>query len=123
MDGLEASRHIDQEGPCPVVLLSECGKSEWVRDACSLSAVQAYLVKPVRERDLEPTIELALARFRRIEQLEREAKQLRNILGPRSTITPATENLTTKRSRPPQEAPEQVQRRARIKKAGMERAA
>ena len=68
MDELEASKHIDQEALCPVILLCECSKSEWVQEACSLSAVQAYLVKPVSERNLEPAIELALAHFKRFER-------------------------------------------------------
>ena len=63
MDGLEASKHIDQESMCPVVLLCECSKTEWIQEACSLLAVKAYLIKPVNEQNLEPAIELALARF------------------------------------------------------------
>jgi two-component system, response regulator PdtaR len=68
MDGLQASKYIDQEGLCPVILLCDCNKSEWVQEACSLLAVQAYLVKPVSERNLEPAVELALARFKRFER-------------------------------------------------------
>ena len=68
MDGLEASKHIDREGLCPVILLCECSKSEWVQEACSLFAVQAYLVEPVSEHNLEPAIELALAHFKRFER-------------------------------------------------------
>ena len=67
MDGLEASRHIDQESLCPIVLLCECSKAEWIQEACSLLAVKAYLVKPVSEQNLEPAIELALARSRHFE--------------------------------------------------------
>ena len=68
MDGLEASKHIDQEGLCPVILLCECARSEWIQAACCLPAVQAYLVEPVREQDLEPAIELALSHFGRFER-------------------------------------------------------
>jgi response regulator NasT len=68
MDGLEASKCIDQECLCPVILLCECAKSEWIQAACCLSAVQAYLVEPVSERHLEPAIELALAHFGRSER-------------------------------------------------------
>lgn len=117
MDGLEASRHIDQEGLCPVVLLNEYSKVEWVREACSLSAVQAYLVKPVHERDLEPVIELALARFQQIERLEREAGQLRDSMDAHSTLTPATEYQVTNGNRLPQEAQEWIQQEASLDKA------
>jgi len=116
MDGLEASRHIDQEGLCPVVLLSEYSNAEWVREACSLSAVQAYLVKPVHDRHLEPVIELAFARFQQIERLEREAEQLRDSMDTRSMLTPATEYLVTNRNRLPQEAQEWIQQEASLDK-------
>ena len=56
----KASRQIDLEGICPIVLLSAYSDRSRVRQACSLSVVQAYLVKPVTARDLEPAIELAL---------------------------------------------------------------
>jgi response regulator NasT len=70
MDGLEACKHIDREALCPVVLLCECSKAEWIRKACSLLAVQAYLVKPVTEQNLEPAIEMALARYRHYERAQ-----------------------------------------------------
>ena len=117
MDGLEASKHIDQEGLCPVVLLSENSNAEWVREACSLSAVQAYLIKPVHERDLEPAVELALARFQQIARLEREAGQLRNSMDACSTLTPATGDHVTKGSRLPQEAQERIQQGVNLDKA------
>ncbi len=68
LDGLAACKHIDQETLCPIVLLCECSKAEWIQEACSLLAVQAYLVKPVSEQNLEPAIELALARFGHFER-------------------------------------------------------
>ena len=70
MDGLEASRQIDLEGICPIVLLSAYSDRTLVQRACSLSAVQAYLVKPVTARDLEPAIELAVHRFQRLKRLQ-----------------------------------------------------
>ena len=70
LDGLEACKHIDQEALCPIVLLCECSKAEWIQEACSLLAVQAYLVKPVSEQNLEPAIELALARYRPFERAQ-----------------------------------------------------
>ena len=70
MDGLDACKHIDREALCPIVLLCECSKTEWIQEACSLLAVQAYLVKPVSEQNLEPAIELALARYRPFERAQ-----------------------------------------------------
>ena len=71
MDGLEASKQIDQDGLCPIILLSAYSGADLVQRARSLS-VQAYLVKPVDERDLEPAIELAVDRFRQVRRLQHE---------------------------------------------------
>jgi AmiR/NasT family two-component response regulator len=62
--------HSESEALCSVVLLCECSKAEWIQEACSLLAVQAYLVKPVSEQNLEPAIELALARYRYFERAQ-----------------------------------------------------
>jgi len=122
MDGLEASKYIDQEGLCSVILLSERGKTEWVQDACSLSAVQAYLVKPVNEENLEPAIELALDRFQRIKELQR-LKQLANISDIRSVLEQATEYLVVHRHCSAAEAESWIEQEARAKKASLDEVA
>jgi len=63
MDGLEACKEIDGEALCPIVLLCSSSKAEWIQKACAFWAIQAYLVDPVSEQNLEPAVELALARF------------------------------------------------------------
>jgi response regulator NasT len=72
VDGLEAAKQIDRPRICPIVLLTAHSDRALVRRACSLSAILAYLVKPVTARDLEPAIELAVHHFQRIRELQRE---------------------------------------------------
>jgi response regulator NasT len=72
MDGLETRRQIDQEGLCPIILLSAYTEPELTQKVCSRSVVQAYLIKPVTARDLEPAIELAVHRFLRLKRLQCE---------------------------------------------------
>jgi response regulator NasT len=67
--GLEASRQIDNKGLCPIILLSASGDLTLVREACSISAVQTFLVKPVCEENLQPAIGLAIARHSQMEEL------------------------------------------------------
>jgi response regulator NasT len=62
MDGIAAATRIQQTHPTPVVLLTAYSERELVRQA-QRSGVLAYLVKPVKEADLVPAIEVALARF------------------------------------------------------------
>lgn len=64
LEELEACLDVDREELCPIVLLSESSNEELIRKACSLLAVESYLAQPVSERNLEPAIELAMARFR-----------------------------------------------------------
>ena len=121
MDGLEAGSYIDQEGLCPIILLGECSRIERVQEACALSAVQACLVKPVNERDLEPAIELAVARFRQVQRLEREAMRLRNVLDTRPAVAPTPRSPVADRSRLSEEAPEWIHVEARARRSSLER--
>ena len=120
MDGLAASEQIDREGMCPIILLSACGEPESVRRACSLAAVQAYLVKPVDERDLLPAVALALNRYWQIESLRRERRRPRTTLDTHSALQHATDYLIARRGCSPQEAQEWIQQEARAKKARLD---
>ena len=48
--------------------------------------ILGYLVKPIKQSDLEPTIALALRRFEQFEALRREANDLRQALEDRKII-------------------------------------
>ena len=65
--------------------------------------VTLVVITRVREKDLEPVIELAMARFRQIERLERTAMRLRTTQQVRTTVTSETAHLS------PSEAQEQMQ--------------
>jgi two-component system sensor histidine kinase/response regulator len=60
--GMRAARAIQELYPTPVILLTAYESRELVRQA-SDAGVGAYLVKPVRESELERAITVALARF------------------------------------------------------------
>jgi len=69
LDGIEAAAQIHREHPTAVILLSAQFDAELIERA-EVSAVQAYLVKPIKASDLLPTIALALRRFQELRQLE-----------------------------------------------------
>ena len=123
VDGLEASRQIDLEGICPIVLLSAYSDRALVRKACSLSAVQAYLVKPVTARDLEPAIELAVHCFQRLKHLQRETTQPDRRAGGCSVLERAIECLVAHHHCSPQEAHGWLLREAMAEKVVLERLA
>jgi len=85
MDGIEAARILTEERVAPVLLLSAYSQQELVQRAKE-AGVAGYLVKPFRENDLTPAIEVALARFSEFRALERETKDLAQALETRKLV-------------------------------------
>ena len=75
MDGLEAARLIGAERICGVLMLTAFSQREVVEDARDAGAL-AYLVKPYQKSDLIPAIEVAIGRFRELQQLSGEVDSL-----------------------------------------------
>jgi AmiR/NasT family two-component response regulator len=122
VDGLEASQTIGQEAPCPIILLSAYSNPELVKEA-GLLPVQAYLVKPVQERELDPAIELAMARFQENQQLRGEMTRIRHIIDTRLAIKQATTYLIEHQNCTPHEALERIQQEARAKRVALDKVA
>jgi AmiR/NasT family two-component response regulator len=69
MNGLEAAECISKERLGPVVLLTAYSDVPIIEQA-NRAGVLAYLVKPFRQQELQPTIEIALSRYREMLALE-----------------------------------------------------
>jgi response regulator NasT len=122
VDGLEASAQIGSEGLCPIILLSAYSDPQLIHEASTLP-VQAYLVKPVREQELGPAIELAMARFQETQQLGRDLKHVKEVLNTRSAIKQATAYLVARHKCSPQEALDRIQQEARAKRVRLQEVA
>ncbi len=85
MDGIEAARVLTEEKIAPVLLLSAYSQQELVQRARQ-AGVAGYLVKPFRESDLPPAIEVALARFSEFRAMEREVNSLQDALETRKAV-------------------------------------
>ncbi len=85
MDGLEAARLISAEKICGVLMLTAFSQREVVEDARDAGAL-AYLVKPFQKSDLIPAIEVAIGRFRELQQLSGEVDALGEQLEARKII-------------------------------------
>ncbi|WP_040292991.1 ANTAR domain-containing response regulator [Acetonema longum] len=79
MDGITAAKTISNERLAPVLLLTAYSQKEIVEKAKD-SGVLAYLVKPVKEANLFPAIEIALSRFQELTDLEKELEDVKNSL-------------------------------------------
>ncbi len=85
MDGIAAAKIISNEKLAPVLLLTAYSQKEIVEKAKD-SGVLAYLVKPVKESNLFPAMEIALSRFREFLEIEQELNDLRNSLETRKIL-------------------------------------
>jgi AmiR/NasT family two-component response regulator len=85
MDGIEAAQILTQEKIAPVVLLTAYSQKELI-DRAKEAGVVGYLVKPFRETDLAPAIELAMARFAEFRTLEEEVDNLAEALETRKKV-------------------------------------
>ena len=85
MDGIEAAKIMTEERIAPVLLLSAYSQQELVQRARQ-AGVAGYLVKPFRESDLPPAIEVALARFSEFRAMEREVDTLQDALETRKAV-------------------------------------
>jgi two-component system, response regulator PdtaR len=85
MDGIAAAKVIAEEGLAPVLLLTAYSSRELV-DEARAAGVLGYLVKPVRDTDLMPLIEVTLARWNEQTSRRRELGQLRDRLETRKLV-------------------------------------
>jgi response regulator NasT len=85
MDGIDAASEIYRNKPVPVILVSAYHDSDLIARA-EADHIMAYLVKPIKQADLEPSIVLAMRRFAQFEDLRKEAADLRQALADRKVI-------------------------------------
>ena len=85
MDGIEAARILTEEHIAPVILLTAYSQKDLVERA-KVAGVVGYMVKPFREADLGPAVEVALARFKEFETLHKEVDDLQLALETRKLV-------------------------------------
>jgi AmiR/NasT family two-component response regulator len=123
MDGLATARAIADRYPLPVVMLTAYSERGLVEQAASTETIQAYLVKPVREADLAPVIDLALARFAEWQALRQEADDRQEALVTRELVTRAKRTLMQHSDLTEREAFLEIQHRARRQRQTMRKVA
>ncbi len=84
-DGIDAARLLTEERISPVLLLTAYSQRELVMRAREAGVV-GYLVKPFREADLVPAIEVALARFAEFRAVEEQVGDLEEALETRKFV-------------------------------------
>lgn len=85
MDGLSVAAHILETLSLPILILSSHLDQELIQRAKE-GGVMAYLLKPLREEELLPAIELAISRFEEFNALRKENADLKRTLEDRKLI-------------------------------------
>ena len=109
MDGIEAAKILTEEQIAPVVLLTAFSQKDLV-DRAKEAGVVGYLVKPFREADLLPAIEVALARFNEFKQMNQEVHDLQEALETRKVVDRAKGILMDAQGLEEQEAFRRIQK-------------
>jgi len=109
MDGIEAAKLLTAERIAPVLLLTAYSQVDLVERAKDAGVV-GYLVKPFRESNLAPAIEVTLARFEEFEALRKEVDDLKDNLETRKIVDRAKGILMTTQGLTEQDAFRRIQK-------------
>src|SRR5207237_1947002 len=112
IDGITAAETLTQEKIAPVLLLTAFGDQQLVERAKEAGVIN-YIVKPLRESEVSPAIEIALARYSEFRALEEKTRTLSEQLETRKIVERAKGVLMEKQGLTEQEA------FRKIKKASM----
>jgi response regulator NasT len=111
MDGIDAATQIYRERPIPIILVSAYHDAELIQRA-EADHIMGYLVKPIKQADLEPVIALTMRRFAQFQHLRKEAADLRQALEDRKVIERAKGFLMKRGPMDEHEAYRRLQRMA-----------
>ena len=85
MDGIEAAQVLTAEKVAPVLLLTAYSQQDLIERAKEAGVV-GYLVKPFRESNLAPAIEITLSRFQEFQTVQKEVEDLKEALETRKIV-------------------------------------
>ena len=111
MDGIDAAIQIYQDRPIPVILVSAHQDASLIERA-DMDHIMAYLVKPIKQGDLAPSIAIAVRRFEQFKTLRQEATDLRQALADRKVIEKAKGTIMKKSNLDESEAFRRLQKLA-----------
>jgi response regulator NasT len=107
-DGIDAAKILYDEKVAPVLLLTGYSDVDLVRRAKD-AGVFSYLVKPFREADLMPAIEIAISRWQVLQEVDKQARDLEDRLETRKAVDRAKGLLMDQYNLKEQEAFRRIQ--------------
>ncbi len=85
MDGIDAAKIITSEKIAPVLLITAYSQLDLVERAKE-AGISSYLVKPFKESDLMPQVEVAVAQWDAFQKIESQARDLEDKLETRRAV-------------------------------------
>jgi response regulator NasT len=85
LDGIQAARILTEEKIAPVLLLTAYSDRDLV-DRAKEAGVVNYVVKPFREAELLPAIEIAMARYQEFLEMDKQISDLKEVLDTRKIV-------------------------------------
>ncbi len=89
LDGISAARYIIEEDLADAVILVTAYCDDAFIEEAKEIGVAAYLVKPINERILIPTLKIALSRSKEIKGLRKEVQKVREQMEARKIVEKA----------------------------------
>ncbi len=122
LDGIEAATELRRNRPVPVILVSAYHDASLIERALA-DHVLAYLVKPIKQADLETSIALVMRRFKEFQALQQQAADLQQALEDRKLVERAKGVLMKRAGLDEQDAFRRLQKLASEKNLKMVRIA
>lgn len=122
MDGLSAADTINQERLTPIIILTGFSDHKTIQRASELG-VYAYLSKPVDLRELIPSIEITMNRFKEVMKLRKDRLKLKAELQGRKFIEQAKGILMQRLKCSEEEAMQKLRKASRDQNVKMTEAA
>jgi len=85
LDGIQAAKVLTEDKIAPVLLLTAYSDRELV-DRAREAGVVNYIVKPFRDAELLPAIEIAMARYAEFQEMDKKIGDLTEVLETRKLV-------------------------------------
>ncbi len=108
LDGIQAAKMLTEDKIAPVLLLTAYSDRELVERAREAGVVN-YIVKPFRDAELLPAIEIAIARYAEFQEMDKKIGDLQETLETRKLVERAKGVLMDTQGLKEQEAFRKIQ--------------
>jgi response regulator NasT len=108
LDGIQAAKVLTEDKIAPVLLLTAYSDRELV-DRAREAGVVNYIVKPFRDAELLPAIEIAMARYAEFQEMDKKIGDLTEVLETRKLVERAKGVLMDTQGLKEQEAFRKIQ--------------